>query len=188
MPHVFEVAPTGRAKCRGCGRAIERDALRFGERLPNAYGEGEMTLWFHPKCAALKRPEPLLEALPDAPDILSDRDVLEHSAQATLAHRRLRRVDGAERARSGQAKCRSCGARIEREEWRIRLTFYEEGRFSPGGFLHVNCHRAYFEGNDALDRVLHFSPDLDEQGREELTRAYQRAPAWTGIPEGTSES
>ena len=40
MPHVIEAAPTGRAKCRGCGRAIARGELRFGERLPNAYGEG----------------------------------------------------------------------------------------------------------------------------------------------------
>ena len=188
MPHVFEVAPTGRAKCRGCGRAIERDALRFGERLPNAYGEGEMTLWFHPRCAAFKRPEPLLEALPEAPESLPDREGLERLALATMAHRRLRRVDGAERARSGQAKCRGCGEKIERDDWRIRLTFYEEGRFSPGGFVHMKCHRAYFEGNEALDRLLHFSPDLDERAREDLNRAYGEAPAWVGSPEGTPES
>lgn len=177
MPHIFEVAPTGRAKCRGCGRAIERGELRFGERLPNAYGEGEMTLWFHPRCAAFKRPEPVLEALPEAPESLDDREELERSAQATLAHRRLVRVDGAERAKSGQAKCRSCGERIERNDWRIRLTFYEEGRFSPGGFVHMKCHRAYFEGNEVLDRTLHFSPDLDEAAREDLIRAYREAPA-----------
>ena len=52
MPHVFEPAPTGRAKCRGCGRAIAKGELRFGERLPNPFAEGEMTLWFHPLCAA----------------------------------------------------------------------------------------------------------------------------------------
>lgn len=177
MPHIFEVAPTGRAKCRGCGRAIERGELRFGERLPNAYGEGEMTLWFHPRCAAFKRPEPVLEALPEAPESLDDREELERSAQATLAHRRLVRVDGAERAKSGQAKCRSCGERIDRDDWRIRLTFYEEGRFSPGGFVHMKCHRTYFEGNEALDRMLHFSPDLDEAAREDLIRAYREAPA-----------
>jgi hypothetical protein len=56
MPHVFEVASTGRAKCRGCGEPIQRGDTRFGERLPNPYGEGEMTLWFHPRCAAFKRP------------------------------------------------------------------------------------------------------------------------------------
>ena len=35
-------------KCRGCGRPIARGELRFGERLPNAFAEGEMTVWFHP--------------------------------------------------------------------------------------------------------------------------------------------
>jgi hypothetical protein len=176
MPHVFEVAPTGRAKCRGCGRAIPRGEMRFGERLPNPFGEGEMTLWYHPLCAAFKRPEPFLEALPEAPGALGDRDELERAARATMAHRRLQRVDGAERAKSGQAKCRSCRQPIERGTWRIRLVFFEDGRFSPGGTIHVACHAAYFEGNDVLSPVLHWSPDLSAEDREDLTRAYRAAP------------
>src|SRR5262245_1369446 len=130
MPHVFEIAPTGRAKCRGCDRAIPKGEVRFGERLPNPYGEGEMTLWFHPRCAAFKRPEPLLEALPEAPEGLRDRESLERTARGAIAHRRLVRVNGAERATSGQAKCRHCRSPIEKGSWRIRLSFYEEGRFS----------------------------------------------------------
>jgi poly(ADP-ribose) polymerase-like protein len=177
MPHVFETAPTGRAKCRGCGRAIDRGDLRFGERQPNPYGEGEMTLWYHPPCAAFKRPEPLLEALADAPEGLAGRESLERASRATLEHRRLRRVDGAERAKSGQAKCRSCRSPIERGDWRVRLVFYEDGRFSPGGFVHLTCYPAYFEGHDVLEPILHFSADLDERGRGDLTRAYRAVPA-----------
>jgi hypothetical protein len=60
MPHVIEHATSGRAKCRGCGGRIDKDALRFGENRPNAYGDGEMTLWFHVPCAAYKRQEPFL--------------------------------------------------------------------------------------------------------------------------------
>ena len=176
MPHVFEVAPTGRSKCRGCGRPIARGELRFGERLPNPYGEGEMTLWFHPRCAAFKRPDALLEALPEAPEGLADREALERAARAGLAHRRLPRVSGAERAASGQAKCRRCRGSIERGTWRIRLTLYEEGRFSPGGFIHIACHPAYFEGLDVMEAMLHFSPDLEEREREDLRRAYGAAP------------
>src|SRR5262245_58246039 len=63
MPHVFEPASSGRAKCRGCGNQIEKGTLRFGERIPNPYAEGETTLWFHPVCAAYKRPEAMLETL-----------------------------------------------------------------------------------------------------------------------------
>jgi hypothetical protein len=173
MPHALEIAPTGRAKCRGCNRVIAKGELRFGERLPNSFGEGEMTLWFHPMCAAFKRPESLLEALPQAPEPPSDRDALERTARGSMGHRRLPRVDGAERAASGKAKCRSCQKPIERGTWRIRLVFFEEGRFTPGGFLHVGCREDYFEGQDALERMLHFSPDLGDEEREDLIRAYR---------------
>lgn len=173
MAHGFEVAPTGRAKCRGCGHAIAKGELRFGERVPNPFGEGEATLWFHPRCAAFKRPEPLLEALPGAPGELTDRGELEAVARGTLVHRRLPRVDGAERARSAQAKCRSCREPIERGTWRIRLTFYEEGQFRAGGYIHLACCPAYFEDQEVLDRILHFSPDLDETERSDLTSSYR---------------
>jgi hypothetical protein len=176
MPHVFERAPTGRARCRGCARPIARGELRFGERVPNPFAEGETTLWYHPLCAAYKRPEALLEALPEAPPELPDRARLERTAQATLRHRRLPRIDGAERAPTGQARCRACRQPIAKGSWRIRLAFYEEGRWAPGGFLHLGCHAGYFEGEDVLAALLHFSPDLGEVDREELVQALTSAP------------
>ncbi|NIL99791.1 MAG: hypothetical protein GTN89_02335, partial [Acidobacteria bacterium] len=60
MPHVLEPATSGRAKCRGCGQAIKKDEIRLGEKLPNPFAEGEMTHWYHPPCAAFKRPETFL--------------------------------------------------------------------------------------------------------------------------------
>src|SRR3954470_9504406 len=105
--HTFEPAASGRSKCRGCGRALQKGELRFGERLPNPFGEGEMTLWFHPLCAAYKRPEAMLEALGQPAGGEPDRDALERAAQQTLSQARLRRIDGAERAK-GQATCRHC--------------------------------------------------------------------------------
>ena len=171
MPHVFEAAPSGRAKCRGCGSAIGRGELRFGERLPNPFGDGEMTLWFHPLCAAWKRPEPVLEALGEAAADLEGRADLERVAQGGLAHRRLPRIDGAERAPSGRARCRCCKEMIERDAWRVRLVYYEEGRFSAGGFVHLSCCDAYFETRDLLERLLHFSPALDDDARADLARA-----------------
>jgi len=171
VAHVFELAPTGRSKCRGCGRAIARAELRFGERLPNPFADGDMTVWFHPACAAYKRPEPMLQALGETTDNVTDRERLELAARDGLAHPRLVRIDGAERAPSGQAKCRHCHEPIERGSWRIRLAFHEEGRFSAGGFVHLDCRKAYFETDDVLDRLLHFSPDLTESERAELARA-----------------
>src|SRR5215813_11606721 len=169
MPHVFEAATSGRAKCRGCGQSIARGEWRFGERLPNPFAEGEMTLWFHPLCAAYKRPEALLQALAEASGGVPDAAALERSARGSASHRRLPRIDGAERAPSGQAKCRSCKERIEKGTWRIRLVFFEEGRFMPSGYVHLDCRKAFFEDHDVRDPLLHFSPDLDEGERVELT-------------------
>ncbi len=130
-----------------------------------------MTLWFHLPCAAYKRPEPLLLALAGASETVSDRDALERAARRTLSHRRLPRIDGAERASSGQARCRSCREPIARGTWRVRLVFYEEGRFAAGGFIHLGCRKAYFETDDVADPVLHFSGGLAEADREELASA-----------------
>jgi hypothetical protein len=170
--HVFEPAASGRAKCRGCAQPIQRAELRFGERLPNPFAEGELTVWFHPACAAYKRPEPFLQALGETTASVPDRDRLERAARAGLAHRRLPRIDGAERSPSGQAMCRSCRQPIARGSWRIRLVFYEEGRFSPGGFVHLECRNAYFETDDILEQVLYFSPALSDGERDELRRAF----------------
>jgi len=171
MGHVFEAAPSGRAKCRGCGEVIPKGELRFGERLPNPYGEGEITLWFHPLCAAYKRPEPILQALGESLQGITDREALEAAARGSMAQRRIPRINGAERAASGKAKCRSCRQPIERGSWRIRITFYDEGRFSPGGVIHLSCRKAYFETDDILDRLLRFSPALADAEREELRQA-----------------
>jgi hypothetical protein len=145
---------------------LGKGEIRFGEHLPNPFADGaEMTLWFHPLCAAYKRPEAIVEALDQAPAV--EREALEKAARASLAHQRLPRVDGVERAR-GQATCRHCREPIPRGEWRIRLVFFEEGRFNPSGFIHLACGREYFEGAAIADRALHFSPDLGEAERAEV--------------------
>jgi hypothetical protein len=132
-----------------------------------------MTLWFHPACAAYRRPQPLLEALGEAIESVPDREGLERAARSSLAHRRIERIDGAELSPRGQARCRSCRETIVRGSWRIRLVFYEEGgRFSPGGYVHLACRKAYFEDSEVLDQILHFSPNLSDDEREELRRAY----------------
>jgi hypothetical protein len=102
----------------------------------------------------------------------ADAELLEARALATQARHRLPRIDGAERAPSGQAKCRHCHQPIERGAWRIRLVFHEEGTFSPGGFLHLACRGAYFETPDILAQVLHFSPGLAQEDRAILAAEF----------------
>jgi hypothetical protein len=172
MDHRFEAASSGRSTCRGCGRNIQRGELRFGECLENPFADGkEMTIWFHPACAAYKRPESFLQALGMTIEQVPDRASLERAAHDGLTHPRLQRIDGAGRAPSTQATCRHCRNAIERGTWRIRLAFFEEGRFSAGGFVHLDCRKAYFETEDILDRVLQFSSALSADERADLQSA-----------------
>lgn len=175
MAHVLVPAASGRSRCRGCARVIERGELRFGEVLPNLYGEGDTTLWFHPACAAYKRPQSLLEAL-GAESELPERSALERVAQRGVIHRRLPRIDGVERSPSGRASCRSCREPIVGGSWRIRLVFFEDGRFVPGGYVHLTCRVPYFGIDDILEQLLHFSRELSIDEREELCRAFPGDP------------
>jgi Poly(ADP-ribose) polymerase and DNA-Ligase Zn-finger region len=168
MAHVIEPASSGRAKCRGCGERIAKGTLRLGERLPNPFGEGELTLWFHLACAAYKRPQPFLEAVQTATDEIEDRLALEAAARHGVAHRRVPRIDGIQRAPSARANCRSCHEPIEKGAWRIRLVYYVEGRFEPSGYVHLRCAPAYFETTAVIDRLKHFSPGLAESDLAEI--------------------
>jgi len=197
MAHVIEAASSGRAKCRSCDQPIAKGELRFGERQPNAFGEGEMTLWFHLPCAAYSRPEPFLELQSAAPaDTGTDAgsgaapaavpeaqlEQLTEAARFGIAHRRVPRLHGAERATSGRAHCRSCRELIAKAEWRLPLVFFEDYRFSPGGYLHARCARNYFETTAILDRVRHFSPQLREAELAEVAGAIEAGQATQMTP------
>jgi hypothetical protein len=173
MAHVIEAAPTGRAKCRGCGQVIAARELRFGEKRPNPFGEGEATNWFHLECAAYKRPEPFLEALATTTEAIGDRERLAAEAKLGVMHERLPRVNGAERSPSGRAACRHCRKSIGKGAWRISLVFYEEGMLQPAGFLHIPCAPEYFGTRDVLARVARFSPALGDGELREIAGQLQ---------------
>jgi hypothetical protein len=170
LPDVIEPALSARAKCRGCGASIAKGELRFGEALPNAFGEGESMFWFHLACGACMRPEkfgPALEAQSPPPP---EAEWLKKAVADGLAHHRLPRLVRAERAPSGRATCRSCREIIEKGAFRIALQMFEEGRFSPIGSIHVECAKAYFETRDILDRMRKLTPSLTDSDAEELGR------------------
>jgi hypothetical protein len=183
VPHVFEQAPSGRSKCRGCGHAIAKETVRFGERIANPFGEGEASLWFHPRCAAYKRPEPFAEALDASPDLLAEIQAHRGAAQQGIAHPRVARFDGVERASSGRASCRSCRETIAKGSWRIRLVFFQDGRFDAGGFIHAPCVATYCGTKDVIERLRCFSPDLDAASWDELAAIVAAGPDPAPEPE-----
>ena len=174
MPHVIEPAASARAKCRGCGERIGAGELRFGESLPNPFAEGETHHWYHLECGAMKRPEPLLEALAAHAEPIDDSERLATLAQGGVEHPRLARASSAERDPSGRAQCRHCRQKIDKGTWRIGLVFWEEGRFSPAGFIHVPCAGAYFGTTDVVARLKRFSPGLTGGEVHELQAELQK--------------
>jgi len=173
MPHLIEAAKTGRAKCRGCGQLIAAKTLRFGERVANPFSDdgGESTNWYHVTCAAFMRPEAFLETVATTTEVIEGRADLEREAHLGVAHRRLRRATETGRAPTGRAVCRACKKPIEKDGWRIALKFYEEGRFSPSGFIHVSCAAEYLETTDMLGRIRNFSPELTDADMAEIAAA-----------------
>jgi len=174
VPHLIEPAATGRAKCRGCGEAIAAGVLRFGETVPNAFGEGDATHWFHVDCGAFRRPEPFLQALESATVAVDDAERLKADATGGVERERLTRINGAERDKSGRAQCRACKATIAKGAWRIPLVFYEQERFMPSGFIHAGCAQAYFETTDVMSRLRRFAKGLTEADLAEIGSELQR--------------
>ena len=85
----------------------------------------------------------------------------------------------AERATTGRATCRHCREAIAKDSWRIALLYYEDGQFSPSGFIHARCAAPYFETAAVMDRVRHFSPALTDADLAEIRTDVDSAGAGT---------
>ena len=196
MASVIERASTGRAKCRACGQAIAKGDERFGEALPNAYGEGESLYWFHLRCAACCRPESLLTVLDQGQAAPEGAAELSALAREGVAQPRLSRLLRAERASSGRARCRHCREFIQQGAWRLALQMFEEGRFSSMGTIHATCAVHYFGAEPALERLTLPSNQLTSEElaevvanmREGATRSIQPGLAKTTSEESELES
>lgn len=168
MGGVIEEAASGRAKCRACQDKIAKGDLRFGDKVPNPFAEGEATYWFHLSCAADYRPEPLLEALEQAEQPIEAREGLLAIARQGIDRPKLSSIGRAERAPSGRARCRQCRELIEKEDYRLVIERIEDGMLSPGGFIHARCGvaRAGLEG--LIERVRRRTKKLDEAEMESV--------------------
>jgi hypothetical protein len=59
----IELSPSGRSKCRACQRNLDKGALRLGVMVPNPFGEGETTHFYHLECGAWRQPDAYLVAV-----------------------------------------------------------------------------------------------------------------------------
>jgi hypothetical protein len=190
MASVIERASSGRAKCRVCGLAIAKGDERFGEALPNAYGEGESLFWFHLRCAACCRPESLLPVLEHGQAAPSESALLEVLARGGLAQPRLSRILRAERASSGRARCRHCRELIAQGAWRLALQMFEEGRFNSMGTVHASCAVHYFGVEPTLERLTLPSNQLSADELAEVVATIRDGatrPIQPGLAKGSDD-
>lgn len=173
MPDVVEVASSGRARCRACGKQLEKGTLRFGERAPNPFADeegSEVTYWFHVDCAAYRRSERFVTLTPEQLADIPDAQTLMEHAKLGATHHRVPRIAGLEHAKSGRAKCRHCKETIDSGALRIPLTFWEEGRMGASGFVHLTCAKAYFETSEIMPWLRFTAHDEAHANVDEITK------------------
>jgi ribosomal protein L37AE/L43A len=190
MASVIERAASGRAKCRACGQAIAKGNERFGEALPNAYGEGESLFWFHLRCAACCRPDSLLSVLEQGLAAPAESEELRALARDGVLQPRLSRILRAERASSGRARCRHCRELIEQGAWRLALQMFEEGRFNSIGTIHASCAVHYFGAEPTIERLTLPSNQLDSDELAEVVASMREGatrPIQPGLAKASSE-
>jgi hypothetical protein len=164
MAHKIEIAPSGRASCRGCRQPIAKGDCRFAEEYRNQFSEeGGMSFrYWHLPCAATKLANELAAAL-----AVYDGPVVDRSAiEAAIAEHERPTMPYAERAGSGRARCRACDENIAKGELRVAFERSYETPTGPqqmAAYAHARCLPRYLarqkdRGHEvpALDELLQF--------------------------------
>ncbi len=169
MPDSIEEASTGRAKCRACREKIEKGSLRFGESVPNAFGEGDATHWFHLLCAAERRPEKLEAALKSHVGEVPDREQIERIAAEGAKNPKLAEVRRAERSPTGRAGCQHCHEKIPKDELRVAFEREAEGtQMATTSYVHAKCAAAHFGPEGLFEKLARTSSALGPDEVEAL--------------------
>lgn len=164
MSDIIEPASTGRASCRYCKEKIEKGELRFGERIPSAFSEGEQTLWYHLRCAGERLPEKLGAALVEYAGEVPAREELERAVENGKLNPKLASVQRVDRAPTARARCQHCHEAIAKGDLRVGIDRDVEGMMPTISYLHVRCAADYLGDaglRDKLDRVSHTLPPDD---------------------------
>jgi len=175
MTDLIEPASTGRAACRGCRAKIEKGELRFGERVPSSFGEGEQTLWFHVACAAERRPAKLAEAFRDYAGEVPDRAALEAIVADGVSNPKLAEVARVERAPTGRATCQECHEKIAKDELRVAVEKEVEGMPPTTSFIHLRCARSNLGEQGLAGKLERVGRDLSAGDLNELRQTLSSA-------------
>ncbi|HEY3820799.1 MAG TPA: hypothetical protein VGL81_26730 [Polyangiaceae bacterium] len=164
MSHKIEIAPTGRASCRGCKKNITKGIPRFCEEFANPYSdEGAMSFrYWHLECAATKLANELAPVLAAYDGPLEGRA----SVEALVAEHLRPPMPHAEHAPNGRARCRACDESIAKGELRVAFERTFDGPMGPqkgASYVHARCLTRYLEREKEQGRE---APELGELVRQ----------------------
>jgi hypothetical protein len=175
MSDTIEAASTGRASCRRCREKIEKAELRFGERVPSSFGEGEQTLWYHLRCAAERQPAKLHAALSAYDGDVPDREELLRVTENNKQNEKLALVQKVDHAPTARAHCQQCHEAIAKGELRVGVDRDVEGMMPTISYLHVRCAPAYLGTAGLKDKLLRVGRDLSAEDQGALSAALGEA-------------
>jgi hypothetical protein len=174
MSHKIDVAPTGRASCRGCKKPIAKGAPRFGEEFASPYSDegGTSYRYWHLACAAAKLANELAPVLAAYDGPIDDRAAIE----ALVASHVRPEMPYLEHAPNGRARCRACDDSITKGEVRAAFERIFEGPMGPqksAAYAHVRCLGRYLEREKEAGREVpdpaHLLAELEAHSRATAT-------------------
>jgi hypothetical protein len=161
MPNKIEIAPSGRASCRGCKKTIAKGELRFGEEFANPYSEdgGKSFRYWHLPCAATKLANELAPVLAAYEGRVDDRA----SIEGLIAEHLRPEMPYLEHAPNARARCRACDESIAKGDLRVAFERTFDGPMGPqkgAAYCHVRCLPPYLEREKERSGESIEAPDL----------------------------
>ena len=175
MGHIIEKAKSGRAKCRSCKKAIEKDTLRLGEEILDPFGSGGTThVWHHTDCAAEKKPDELKAAMAEFEGEIPNRAALEKKLSESQKKLPPGMFPYAEKAPTGRSKCMACEESIDKDTLRVAVEReVDTGTFKTKGpgYLHPMCAADFTGDDDMFRKIAANSRELSKEQLAELEAA-----------------
>jgi hypothetical protein len=153
MAHKVEVAPSGRAACRGCKQPIAKGTPRLAEEFANQFADdgGTSFRYWHLACAAPKLANELQAALAAYEGAIDDRASLD----ALIAEHLRPPMPYAELASTGRARCRACDETIPKGALRVAFERTIDSPMGPqksAAYAHAGCLPRYLAREKELGR------------------------------------
>ena len=160
-PYIIEAARSGRSKCKGCRKAIEKDTHRLGVLVEGPYGLGHM--WYHLNCAAKRIWGKLEEAYAaeawslakvpvDRAELPDLADLVELREEAEKKKAEKQELPYVELDPSGRARCKWCDETLEKGTPRVvigrEVEFGQQVRTTPIN-VHPRCVADAIQAEDS---------------------------------------